>query len=160
MKKYSYYAIILVGLLLCMQGAVAYSTEQNKLPIQVSAELSGGCKKQGKHNTQVTFKVINISDKPIEFFVMSCSYEDHWRTDKKEIQIDRSHPCDKNTLSPIMLKPGEFYKDVLCLEILSTEPRGSCAIRLGFAPDLGLGDIIHHQRMPVYWSNQLDVRWE
>ncbi len=159
MKKSARCFITAFSVLWFVQGASSYPADQERLPIQVTAELKGDCRKPGKYRKQVLFKVKNISGKPVEFVVMSCSYEDQWRTNSKEIVIDRRHPCDKNVPHLIMLKQGDSYEDVLCLEIPSNAPKGSEELRLGFSPSADVNDVRNQEAMPIYWSNLLVISW-
>jgi hypothetical protein len=147
--------LMVVFLILLSQGMLSgfiSSAQSSGEPLQVTVKLEA--EPYLRSQPVVYFSVRNVSDRKQEFWIMSCSYEENWKTDHPVVKVLRITECDKNLPLPKYLEPGESYDGELTLHFEKGEEGAEHAFRLGFCPYIrGFSRKVSH----VYWSNKLKV---
>ena len=93
-------------------------------------------------------RVENVTTRPQQFHVMSCSGNAHWRANTGLIAIP-GQECDKNIPVAETIAPGRAYACELDLTIVAPGVAGGrCVFRLGFTPVEG---------PRTYWSDEVRV---
>jgi hypothetical protein len=100
----------------------------------------------------VEFKVKNVSTQKQQFWVMGCSFEDHWNTDNESVKVNRERECDKNAPVLKVLEPNQSYEGLLTVLITSDR---NLKFRLSFSP---FKENVHDQVLDVFWSNQIEIK--
>jgi hypothetical protein len=99
---------------------------------------------------EVRLRVVNRSESPQLFRVMSCSWYEHWRSNNPRASW-ADWPCHKNVPRTVALEPGQAYEKALPMRVAAGTPAGETSFRLGFTPLDG---------KQTYWSNEVTLRVE
>lgn len=86
-----------------------------------------------KQPVDVTLKVTNTSKAEVKFEVMSCSWEDHWRSSDRELTWS-PWGCDKNAPSRVVLAPGTSREWKLSMYATENAALGAHPLAMTFTP--------------------------
>lgn len=104
-----------------------------------------------KNSPTVKFTVVNRSKSYQLVQAMSCSWQDNWRTDNKNAQIENDSVCFKNVSWRIILAPGEKYVDPVHPLRLHGTP-GKHNVRFGYVRVVT--DFTSDQLKQIYQSKE------
>jgi hypothetical protein len=91
---------------------------------------------QPKKPVDVTLTVTNTSKAEVSFKVMSCSWEDHWKSSDRELTWE-SWGCDKNAASTVTLAPGKAREWKLAMFATEKATPGAHRLEMTFTPEGG-----------------------
>jgi hypothetical protein len=119
--------------------------------------------------TQITVKngqasslvatIQNVSWKTQQLRIWSCSYDKHFSSDSKAVNVVPV-PCRANTLLGVRLEPGEKYRRELSVHIavmaeeIQTE---ALTVRLGFEQATNEGGVVD-ESLSLIWSNPIRIK--
>jgi uncharacterized membrane protein len=86
-----------------------------------------------KQPVDVTLKVTNTSKAEVKLEVMSCSWEDHWRSSDRELTWS-PWGCDKNAPSSVVLAPGKSREWKLSMYATENAAVGAHPLAMTFTP--------------------------
>jgi hypothetical protein len=92
----------------------------------------------------VELRVVNASPSPQSFRVMSCSWDEHWRSSEPRVTWV-AWPCFNNGPVQVKLAPGEAYEKTLPMRLTAA---GRVSFKMGFAP-------VESKR--TYWSSEVSL---
>lgn len=116
--------LVLLGLL----GASA--AHADPLTVELHPAVSTWHRKQP---VDVTLKVTNTSKAAVTFEVMSCSWEEHWRSLDRELAW-MPWDCDKNAPSRVELAPGRSREWKLAMFATEAASLGAHPLAMTFTP--------------------------
>ena len=145
-------------------------------PAQTTYSLKQYEKYNGEELTNaflVHFEVTNPDPTPGTIWVMSCSYNDHWKTDNEEVFIG-PWGCDGNGPITILLASQDSntningfprrvdtaYTNDLPLLISPTAKGKDLAFRMAFSPFTGPSSPPGRTNTPLktYWSDEIRIK--
>lgn len=137
-------------LLACAHG---FTAEPEKKPsaVQLTAEF--------KSYSELSYRVINNSDKPVTLGIMFCSKMENWSTDLSAVKIvwPGFRGCDKDVCQAHTLKKGETLTGALQVQFL-VGGKNNGLFRLHFKSCSGMG--LNEQKLNVVrelWSEQIKM---
>jgi hypothetical protein len=80
----------------------------------------------------VELRVVNVSELPQSFQVMTCSWDDQWHSSNPRVSPG-SWACKMNGPAPVKLAPGEAYTPKKALW-MQAKAEGLMSFRMGFTP--------------------------
>lgn len=95
----------------------------------------------------VDLRVMNSSKSPQSFQVMSCSWDEHWKSSNQRV-FWKGWPCFKNIEMTVKLAPGEAYEKALPMLLVAGKPQEKVIFKMGFT-SLGSNR--------TYWSNDVTL---
>ena len=119
----------------------------------------------------VTLTISNRSENPVNFWLMSCSYEDNFWVNNNYISI-QNHECDKNIPESVSINPSQHldYKFTLIKSLKLDYPFKYCldgeqvkTTKLGLIfidANIFLGcemDMSDKSKWDIIWSNPLEL---
>jgi hypothetical protein len=97
--------------------------------------------------------VVNASELPQSFLIMSCSWNDQWQSSNPRVSLD-SWGCARNVLTAVKLAPGETHTKVLWMQ---ANAAGMESFQMGLTP---LKDKLGSRPWPgkrTYWSSEVTI---
>jgi hypothetical protein len=98
---------------------------------------------------EVRLQVVNSSQSPQSFQVMSCSWNQHWKSSNDRI-VPEGWACWSNIAETKNLAPGEAYEEILKMSLVSGKPGDKISFRMAFSP--------FTKNDQTYWSNPVTVQ--
>jgi hypothetical protein len=130
-------------------GDVAAARVADAGPLAVTAQVQAD-RVRVNEPFDVRLRVVNRSESPQSFRVMSCSWYEHWRSNNPRVSWT-DWPCHKNVPKAVALEPGQAYEKALPMRVPAGAPPGEVSFKLGFTPLDG---------KRTYWGNEITLRVE
>jgi hypothetical protein len=108
-------------------GSVRASAEEKKPPLKVTAVRG-----VGKDGPTVILTVVNVSDTYQIYQSISCSWQQFWQTDVRNVIVVGQSECAKNSFFTLILAPGEKHVERSSLLLFRGNP-GARKIRFGYS---------------------------
>lgn len=121
-----------------------FYTEENVLSIRVKPQQT---QIRAGRPFNLTLLVANTYRKPHSFRVMSCSWNDQWKSSDPRL-FSMGWPCKANSPRTITLASGAIYQRILPMTLVGGVGSGELVFTMGFKP---LGN------KRVYWSRPITL---
>ncbi len=99
---------------------------------------------------QVDLRVVNSSKSVQTFEIMSCSWDDRWKSSNDRVSWD-AWECARNVRMTVKLEPGDAYEKDLPMLVAAGKPHEKITFKMGFTPIDG---------KLTYWSNEATLQVE
>jgi RNA polymerase sigma factor (sigma-70 family) len=103
-----------------------------------------------KEPFKVDLRVVNSSKAAQSFQVMSCSWDEHWKSSNDRVSWE-GWPCAENSAVTVKLEPGEAYEKTLPMLLPAGKPQEKVSFKMGFTP---IGS------KQTFWSDEVTVQVE